>query len=725
MITNFLKDYSPFERFVFRTPLFSINRIDDVSPEKTAIFREAIYIASPDFYAEWMGAPADDRKCNESILKYYSRSFSRSTPFGLFAGCSTGRLSEANDIRLDSVSNFQRRTRLDMQYLCALIQNMEKIPEIRQHLLFYPNDSIYKLGGDLRYIEYTYKGTHRLHNISSVDSSEYLDLILSNAENGATIDQLAALLVDDEISHEDATDFLNEVIDSQVLKSELDPSVVGGDILEVLIEKLSRTGDSDILQNLKSVTELYHYVARDALGAVGFRIKIIAIIETLGVPFEKKYLFQTDLYKPVINGELSMDVIKSLKKAMNMMLAFAQGTPSNPTMDNFKKAFYERYEDEELPLLEVLDRDTGIGYPSQQGAQTSPEMLIDDLPIGGQKQAGNVSLGPIDQLLLKKYTESLKTGERVITLSDSDIPENKSTGIALSDTIPVMCTIVGKNDMKIFINSAGGSSAANLLGRFCHIDDSIMELVGDVANREKELKQDFIVAEISHLPDSRLGNIASRPHFREYVLHYLSNFERDAKDISASDLTISCKHGQQLTLRSKKYGKRIIPRLTCAHNYSMSSIPLYRFLCDYQFEGIAGGMGFAFGQVFNMFDHLPRVEYGDIILIPESWVIKEDEVKHLNPKQDNATLEKEMKTLIESRNINPVVIIPDGDNKLLINFNKAEYIRLFLSLIKKRKSVKIEEYLFAAGGQLSHNEQLISDEQGAPYANEFLILLHK
>lgn len=89
--------------------------------------------------------------------KYYNRASTRCTPFGLFAGCSIGRIGEETLIELESLENCKRCTRLDMQYLCALIQEIERTPEIREILRYYPNDSLYKLGNKYRYIEYHYK----------------------------------------------------------------------------------------------------------------------------------------------------------------------------------------------------------------------------------------------------------------------------------------------------------------------------------------------------------------------------------------------------------------------------------------------------------------------------------------------------------------------------------------------------------------------------------------
>lgn len=705
--------FIPFPDFVFRTPLFPL----DAPAEDTTLspeFREALYLASPELYE---GCVSKDRKkqtkFERSVLKYRHRAMTRCTPFGLFAGCSTGKIADSTSIELPATTDSKRRTRLDMQYLCALIQEIERDPNVREQLVYYPNDSLYEIGGKYRYIEYHYKKSQRQHTVASLEIDEALATLLNVAIDGATIEQLVQALVDDEITTEQAHEYVIETIASQVLKSELDPCVVGEDVLDTLIGKLSRLQNVPILQPLRQIQVLLNRIDAQPVGTtLPLYDEILSIVKNIGVSYEPKYLFQTDMFKPVRRAQVDEKTVSRIARLIDFL---AKITPPNehPTLQNFIQAFQSRYEEAEVPLAVVLDGELGLGYPVSSGSgDVNP--LINDLAF--PVQYSNITTShqsPADRVLFRKYIENARKGGHVVLLEDKDF-EKLDFRHQFPDTIAVMCNLLD-NDL-INIKSIGGVCAANLLGRFCHIDESIMALVKEIADFEQRQTPDVIFAEISHLPESRIGNIASRPVFREHTLHYLSNCEHDGTDIPISDLLLSIRQGR-LFLRSKKYDKEVVPRLTCAHNYSMSPIPIYRFLCDLQHQRITGGLSCGWSGLLAAYDYLPRIQYKDIILSRELWRIKQEEVEGMD-KLSDSELTVRFREFLQERQIPTEVIIPDSDNELYLDLEDTQCQRLLLDEIAKRKQIVLEEFLF-------RNDSGIVRRGKDRFTNEVIFAFHK
>jgi len=381
--------YIPFTNFVFRTPAFSTDKWENyiLDMEKgnndnllfDNYFLEAIFIASPILYDEILKykegrLPIKEKgRLFSSLLRYLTRMSWRCTPFGLFSGCSIGEISDKNEIILPNEKEFKRYTRLDMNYLCALIQNISQKKEIRSKIKYYPNTTLYSVSNQLRYVEYTYQNTYRKHNIISVDNSPYLQTVLKFAEKGENIDFLANKLVNDDITFEEAEEFILELIDNQLLVSELEPAVTGNDVLDTFIKKLCDINKNFyILKPLFEIQKLLIKINGLQIGkTISLYDEIITNIKAIGIDYDPKFLFQTDVVKPPIYANVSKSIIQEILEAVVFLNKI---TPNyeNSNLDNFKTAFYNRYEDREMPLSIVLDNEIGIGYPIRNDGDIDP-----------------------------------------------------------------------------------------------------------------------------------------------------------------------------------------------------------------------------------------------------------------------------------------------------------------------------------------------------------------
>lgn len=737
-----MKSYRYFNHFVLRTPLLPFNFLKELLSTKNISeatlkkickrkeIQEAIFLASPNLYnkiIKWLNAELKDKRETErlqfSIYKYLARMTSRSTPFGLFAGITIGQVGNSTDFNIPPLNKYQRHTRLDMNYLCALVSDLSKLPEINNSLKYFPNTSIYSVANQLRYIEYSYHNSKRTHHIVSVDNSEYLQTVLFASKNGAYANQLAKLLVNNEISIQEAESFIAELIESQVLISGLEPSVTGAGLLEQTLEILENIENIEpvkkILKGVKSdlnkIDKLPPGVSHKTYNKIAKKIK------KLNTGFEQKFLFQTDMLKPSDNLCIDKNILYEIKEGIEVLNKLSV-KPVETNISRFRDAFYKKYEDAEIPLLKALDTELGIGYlQNTDSGDVSP--LIDDIIL--PQTTGNsykIEWNSIYSFLFKKYLQSVKENKYEIEITGKEI-EKLSNSSNISEDLPVsistMVQIFNSPEGKtILMNSAGGASAANLLGRFCHIDNKLLKHLKNITKKEEEYFKNKIVAEIVHLPESRTGNILHRPVLRKYEIPFLAKPSVDeAYQIKPDDLYISVTRNRVI-LRSKKLNKEIIPRLSSAHNFSFNALPVYQFLADLQTQEIKAGVGFNWGPLANEYPFLPRVKYKNIIFSLASWNISKNDFEEIVKIKDDNQLIKKTTKWRKKRNMPQWVVLEEGDNELSLNLNNMLAVKTLISLVKKQESFKLKEFLY------DENNLTVKDKYGG-FTNEFIFSFYK
>jgi hypothetical protein len=110
--------------------------------------RDALFVAAPNVIERlhlWIEDPDSERgrKVEHVLVRYFSRMTGRATPFGLFAGISTGVISDQTNLVIAGRELYRRHSRLDMDYLFALVDAVTRDPALRSSLKFYPNSSLY------------------------------------------------------------------------------------------------------------------------------------------------------------------------------------------------------------------------------------------------------------------------------------------------------------------------------------------------------------------------------------------------------------------------------------------------------------------------------------------------------------------------------------------------------------------------------------------------------
>jgi lantibiotic biosynthesis protein len=691
------------DKIVFRTPVNSYNKKDVVDINA---MEEALYLASPVLLAE---AKKDhegkrSKKLHDSVFKYHIRSCTRCTPFGLFAGVGVSAWGNSSEILLHGR---HRKTRLDMNYVCALGQYIASLNEVKKQLLFYPNNTIYEACGKLRYVEYRFMQTNRLYFLSEVSNSEYLQKILRLAQDGAYLEDLATAITDADITLEEATEFLADLVSSQLLKSELEPNVTGNYYFDKILQTLQRIECRiEFFDVLCAMNKSIKQLDENICNPVSNYKEIISRARKLPVPFEENQLFQADLYWNTSTATLNKTIQDELMRAVKFLGRF-QLPQSETPLNKFAKELYERYEHAEVPLLQALDTEAGIGYAHNKGKDNN--RLIDGIITGQRPDPTNFEYNATSIMLHRKLKEAYRNKQYVVQFTDDDVQQLPAAANHLPATFSVSFSLPQGEDFIVFGN-ANGPCAANTLGRFCYPGNQVLQVAEAIIQHENKFYEGKIVAEIVHLPEARTGNILLRPCFREYEIPYLSNASTPPeRTMPLSDLYVSAGAGDRIILRSKRLNKEVIPRLTNAHNFSFNALPVYQFLCDLQGQGIRPYISFHWGSFEQEYQFTPRAMYGNLILKPAKWKLNKEDVQ---PLLDAGFNKSAITQFLEKWQMPGSVLLADHDNTLLVEwFNECSF-RAFADTVRQKDKLILIEHLFKAS--------VVKDEAGNCYANEFI-----
>jgi thiopeptide-type bacteriocin biosynthesis protein len=681
------------------------------------VIREALFVASPSLdeaIDAWLADASDARARGvvDILVRYVARMAARPTPFGLFSGCSVGAVGTETRLELVGRGEYRRHTRLDTHYLTALTEALHRDPGVRGALAFRPSGGLYEAAGQLRYAEGRTDPTTRArkYHLVSIERTEYLDVALARAENGAQPAALVDAILgrDADIERSEAEAFVESLVDNQVVESDLAPPITGSEPLAGITQVLRACGEpgaraTDILDGTSSaLAEL----DRAGLGNAPSRYRAIATaLGALPAEPELARLFQVDLYKPAPTATLGGEPLREIQRAVELLARIAPRA-ENDALKRFREAFAERWgerhegplhERRMVPLAVALDEEAGIGF----GESADPSPLIDELEFPADPAAPQVPFGPREERLLRGLGETLRAGRRDWSLGDHDLAalETKNAP-ALPDAFALMTAIaapseeaLARGDFRLIAPSLSGPSGAVLLGRFCHGDPALHRGVEAHLRAEEALRPEALFAEIVHLPDGRMGNILCRPLLRSHEIAFLGRSGVPAAQrLALEDLHVTLSEGR-IVLWSRRLRREVVPRLTSAHNYARESLGVYRFLCALQTERVRGGGSWSWGPLANA-PFLPRITSGRVVLSLARWSLGKEELEPLG-KKSGAELFRAVQELRARRDLPRRVALVDYDNVLPIDLDDVLSVESWARLVKSRDAATLQERLDA------------------------------
>ncbi len=684
--------------------------------------REAIFVASPSLAGALegmatLGAEAA-RKVDQAAYRYFARMSARSTPFGLFAGSSSGEIGDRTALALAPRASYRRHVRPDMFALCSLVEALVADPATRAALRYVKNPSLYPAGGRLRYSQLSLVGEEGFPLVD-VEPTEHLALALAAAEGPASAGELVAALraAYPGVGEGEAGEFVDALIDNGLLVPALVPTVTGPEPTGPFLEELGRAPGLAAARAAVAAAQSALGLAAEAPlgeGAPHYR-EAVAALGSARAPVDPQKAYQVDLVKPLERGTLGRGaVVDELLRAAALLRARAR--PKAPwVVARLLERFVARYGEREVPLAEALDDDVGVGF---EGSPEDATPLLETLELRAKGDEGGEGgdRAPAPEARLRDLLHrALARGDAAIEV-EPDFFGEAAPG-AGPDAFAVFATLVAPSgpaadagEFELWWPRVVAPSGVALLARFCHADPALEARVRAHLALEDELAGGALLADVVHLSNGRLGNIVLRPSLRPYevVCNGRSGAPR-ARQLPASDLLVSARGGR-FFVRSRSLGRRVVPRITNAHNVPRDATAnVYRFLYAMQSEGLGAGV-WDWSSLAES-ERLPRVRSGRTVFAPATWSLGRERLRAF-VAASGARQYAALRALREELALPRWVSVGKADNLLALDLENPLCIETFAHLAKDQERVRVLEAEPASG--------LVRGPEGA-FAHELVV----
>ncbi|MFN1218788.1 lantibiotic dehydratase [Chryseobacterium kwangjuense] len=703
------------DKMILRTPIGSIDDlkpirdIKDISTDGLAFvkttftghFRLALLYATKNLFEEITEVIKTgnlSEKLLFSYIKYYVRYCSRSTPFGLFSTYGVCDLKDGSEKYAVELQESEIRMRISLSYIYELSREISSSKNLWKYSFLYPNQTAFQVAGDIRYNELYIKPHSMNYRLSSVETNDVLEYIFTESSDGIYFDDLSAKLQQEGYESEEVEEYLDELIENNVLLMDIFPSPATNNYVEAFIEKLKSIKDNDevisvkgeemtvirIVEKISKLQDDLKTVIKESEAGSSEKLENLLLNEMQNVDVTSFRDGQAEIgskvFHNVKNTLLSLSYLNSRRKE------------KDPTLSDFITEFKNKYGESELPFLHVIDPELGI-FADRVSSISTPFLDGILFQTGGGR---DYKFTEVDEYLFSKYQNALQFGKNEVVLTKEECLKFKpSFSRVFSQTLNCNMTLFNdeRDHTTVALHGAFGSSAVNNMGRFTHGSEKLQKLAEKIVEIEyANLHESVEYAEIVDLPSLRHGNLVVRENYLkdEILINIPAPSDNGKNTIKLSDITISIR-SDEVILRNKKTGKIIVPRLSNSHNFQLQNLShIYRFLSLIQVQWDCS-ISFSWGFIDSFAKFTPRVKIEKVIVKEAAWNLNQTDLTFLKAKDEN--LWSEFKKFKEEWKIPDSVYLVEGDNKLLFDLSSEVYVRLLVSMISKKVKITLVEDL--------------------------------
>ncbi|MCA8157818.1 lantibiotic dehydratase [Burkholderia contaminans] len=718
--------------FVLRTPLLSIrtareigSRLRQDPPDydglcENAFFMESLWLASQRMYLL-----IRERRLHEmpeallTIERYVLRMAYRATPFGLFAGVSTGRIGNDTVLSIPESSLARRHVQIDAGCVAEIESRVRN--EFAALLSYQWNDTLIETGNSLYFVGEEDNGQHRSSSSYLLRGARFLIEIANHLPAPFSINALREAIASAKPQWSpEKTNHCCTVLSR------------AGAIVPMF--RLRSTGNdrfgnfvAQIPANITSLSPLRNDLARveTALRAAScdlghnalphYELAATALREHAPSQAQKNSVHVT-LVKDAPSLVLGEKDARELSQGIAQLLKVSDGR-SVPLI-SFTERFVARFGQQEVPLLIAVDRDLGVGFGFQ--AFEADHLIGTTAFLREPPSSRPLTLDAENSRLLRLIVQSAVAPGNVLEIEPTLLGGCLTKGIA-QHTV----TIVGqafaldaserKGTWQFHARAVVGPSALRWLGRFGEADPILQSNMQRTARSEDEYAGDAIVADIVYPCAGRDRNVVGHGSIRQYEIDCFGGSGLDdAHRIALSDLTVRVVHGE-VRLFSRRLGRRVIPSATHAHaTRRIHHPPVYQFLGAVSRQSPQVGLP-SFQSTLRTLGFLPRITCGRIILNPGTWLVDGDAWRGFGDRCAGGNVDEIRAYLRAQLGLPRFVAVVEEEGNLELDIDDDRHIQLLADKADSAPDLTLVESL----SQIA--ESPVRDTTDAGYAHEFLL----
>lgn len=611
------------------------------------LIKEAIALASPSLFA---ALERGDRSNDTlfSLLKYFIRMTSRSTPFGLFSSVSLGGWGDTASAFLD-LQKRERRTRPDMEWLSKVITEICHEPAFFKSLTIKQNPLVRQVGNCFEISYFREPEKKKVVTIRRLPLTEVIFALTKKPVLVSTlIEQI--LLALPELEKTKIEDVVKTLLDQEFLWFSLFPSLLTTSPLQDFLAKLTQEQRAFFTNK------------------------------------EKQQTVQIDMFEQGKTATLPACVAEEVTKTADLLarLSYREDILG---LNDYKNKFIEKYGTQRLvPLLELLSEERGLGIPDVYQEHLPRKKNDSDQEIAFRK------------LLHHEYVQCLHEGKQEIDITKILLPNEPTTEPkkVLQPSLELYFEIISDSAKAVeegnflLLNTYQTWQGGATFGRFLDLfDTNFHDEFKNFIESEENLNADMHFIESSHLPQTvHVQNVGIHPTFRKEIIDLTAS---DKSTIALDEIFVGSDF-DRLFLTSKDGKKEFYVTMGNMINPALAPVPL-RFIRDVSKSKYKLLLPFSWGELSSM-PFLPRICAGKIILSPSQWNVHQ---KQLNNRTFSAWA--------DHWKMGRYVFLTMGDQKLLLDRSNPLVLQFIERQLKKGNLLKLNEKVGQEKGQWLESER--------------------